>query len=153
MMGVRIKDVPWGYYEDTECANPCAKYAVQYLSSTGSVIVSIDDKYVHRALKPFEICKITFRFHTRDGFAWKNRIITLDEVARSEGRYSKRLVTNGRGFANAFLMPGTRVRILPDGEATALDVAIPDKREITWTELLKYGSKADVDPRFSIGTF
>lgn len=152
-MSVVLKDVPWGAYEDTECADPLAKYVANYYSSTGSLLVSVPNEHIRRAMRPFETCKILFDFVTDDGFPWRNRQIAIDSVDRSEGSLSKRIVTNQCGKAVAFLMHGACVRLLPFGASHAIEVQIPAKRELTWTELRDLGSKAPVDPRSSIGTF
>jgi hypothetical protein len=153
MDGVEIKDVPWGLYEDVECSDLTAKYAVNYVSSTGSLLATIPNEHVRRTHRPFESCKINFEFVTDDGFPWRNRPILIDSVAHSEGAMSKRVTTNKCGKAAAFLMHGATVRIMPYGAPHAIEVQIPKQRELTWSQLAELGSKAPVDPRSSIGVF
>jgi len=151
--GVLIRDVPWGVYEDLECRDPTAHYSAAYISSTGSVLASVPNQDIRRTLRPHEICKIVFEFYTMEALPWRNRTIMVESMAASEGAFRRRLVTNGKGLANIFLMPGSHVRILPDGDPNAVELVVPDQREINWLDLAPLGSKALVDPRSSIGVF
>lgn len=148
---ILASDIPWGCYEDLETGDKKTKYAIRYYDHYGRIAAQLLDDRIRRYEKPTTICRIAFAYTHPDGAPWVNRIIEIEAAHGSDGAYSRKLATNGKGEALLFLMPGTRVMVRLAGERCAYDVAVPDKREITGCELIANGSPAAMDPRQVIG--
>jgi hypothetical protein len=144
-------DIPWGYYEDVETNDPDTKYTIIYLGANNEHIAVLNDSDISRYNRPDGMCRVTFSFSRPDGSPDKCRMIEVSDEVTGTGTFVRKLCTNNRGKAVFFAQSHSRLLFRLDGDSMALDVAIPDVRDITYEELVPLGSVVDVDPRRSIG--
>jgi len=140
---IRVQtDIAWGTAEDTETSEPTDRYEVVYFDRAGSFAARVADEEIRRYVRPPKACRITFAFTRPDGSPDGGRLIEF----RGDD-FSRRLLTNTKGHALIYLMPGARMWIRVDGRSLALDCMVPDRREMTYDALVACGSMIDADRR------
>ena len=133
-------DAPLGIYEDTENNDPTVEYSI--VGTYGTQNIGINNEQIRRYLRTPFMCKIEFDFSRMTGEPWVNRRIEI--VSPSE---STALYTNRRGYAVAYLLYGTRVKIALEGESYKYDLVIPRILEVKFPTLAAMASKLPRDPR------
>lgn len=146
------EDVSWGVYEDVENGDITAKYLVTYYDARGGIVAVVPNEDIARYNRPEGICKITFEMNSPIGAPERGKLIEVsDDLPGKTGSFFRRVLTNGAGKAVLFLKSHTHVLLRISGSPTALDVAVPDIREMTYEELVQHGTLVPTDPRQSIG--
>jgi len=144
-------DSTWGYFLDTENADPSAVYSIIYIDGNGSQVNLIADADIERYARPDTICEIRFEMTQRNGHADSGLEIEVSDEAGGTGDWRKEVLTNSEGKASFFLAPHRRLLLRIDGQKKALDFVVPDVRFISYENLFKYGTLVPTDPRQSIG--
>jgi hypothetical protein len=133
-------DVPWGLVADPENDDPSVHYQLEYLNRLGNVVVTVPPDDIRRFTPAPTLCAISFLGYRPDGSRDAGRRISVTDEANG-GEAVQRVLTNSRGEATLYLMPGLSLRITQENQALALDAIIPDLRQITYHDLsVKYGS-------------
>ncbi len=139
-------DSPWGVYEDTQGIDPAVVYEVHYMDALGQTKVTLRSEDIRRMARPIDLCKLMFSLKEVDGFPSAARSIEISNEPVGSN-FSRRVLTNHRGYAEFFVRQGQRIQIRIDGDYKMLDCAVPAQSEITWEQLRDFGTILSTESR------
>lgn len=139
-------DALWGVHEDRETDDLDTQYQIYYRTRTGGVVAVVPNSDINRHVKPNNTCRIAFEVRYPNGAPASCEYLEVSDEPTGT-RFYHRVLLNRAGKGALYLMPGERVLIRSEGAMRALDVCIPDLRDVTYDELRKYGSMVDADRR------
>lgn len=140
-------DVVWGFHEVAGTLDPEDSFVVRYVSGRERSLDSVPADKIKIWERPAKSCRVDTSWVRPDGSPWAGRIIEITDRETQGSQYSRRLVTNSRGEMAFVLIPDARVIIRIQGEMKALDVCVPDRREIGWDELTANATIINADRR------
>lgn len=142
------EDATWGFYEDMGNDDASLQYSVDYVSNyTGAVLESVLRQDLQVFPRPDDLAILDLRFKTFAGVPAVNRIIRFSDESYTAGEKYYVIHTNSQGQARFGLRRCSRVLIHTGYDMKALDTMVPDKKTLSWADLVENGSFIDADRR------